>query len=273
MKRMRAGTDVIRVINLINYCNSQVTNVNDQAIIRALFSHASDESEAGPITSLEQIAREANISPASVSRFIRKAGYTSFEDFRTSFSRDLEQVYHRRAYDHARTYGKGTTDVFDTIYQRTLDNLRATNESLDREQLRNIVRILDKAHSVTIYGDEHTLADLYTLQLDLMARGVAAFLFKNEVIQELHAQNLGDGDVVLFATAAQEFVRSEQMAILRELHTRNGVTLIGFSQDDEPEFRALFDHFVLYGLPGSLNDGFHSLWYLSLLMSELLYDL
>ena len=91
MKRMRAGTDVIRVINLINYCNSQVTNVNDQAIIRALFSHASDESEAGPITSLEQIAREANISPASVSRFIRKAGYASFEVFRTSFSRDLEQ--------------------------------------------------------------------------------------------------------------------------------------------------------------------------------------
>lgn len=273
MKRMRAGTDVIRVINLINYCNSQVTNVNDQAIIRALFLHASDESEAGPITSLEQIAREANISPASVSRFIRKAGYTSFEDFRTSFSRDLEQVYHRRAYDHARTYGKGTADVFETIYQQALDNLRATNDSLDREQLRNIAQVLDNAHSVTIYGDEHALADLYTLQIDLMGRGVAAFLFKNEMMQQLHAQNLSEGDVVLFVTVAQDFIRSGQMTILKELHERKGITLIGLSQDDEPEFRTLFDHFVLYGLPGSLNDGFHSLWYLSLLMSELLYEL
>lgn len=273
MRRRRSSADIIRVVNLINYCNSQVLNLNDQAIIRALFLHASGESAAGPITSLRQLAAEASISPASVSRFIRRAGYSSFEGFRTSFARDLEQIYHRRAYRHATIYSNGTVDVIDTIYQNALDNLHATHETLDRDQLRRVVRTLDEARSVTIYGDEHTLADFYTLQLDLMSRGVGTFLYKNEMIQELHGQGLAAGDVALFATVAQEFVRPDQLVILQELHARDGVWLIGLSQDENADFQALFDEFIVYGRPDTDNEGYYSLWYLSLLMSELLYEL
>ncbi|MBQ9006544.1 MAG: MurR/RpiR family transcriptional regulator, partial [Atopobiaceae bacterium] len=272
MRRKRAAADIIRVINLINYCNSQVLNVNEQAIINAIFRHTTDEGEAGPILSLEQIAHEASISPASVSRFIKKAGYASFEDFRTSFSRDLEQVYHRRAFAHATVYGGGTKDIFETIYQNAIENLRATYESLDHDLLWQIVRLMDNARTVVIYGDEHALADLYTLQLDLMARGVATFLFKNEEMQAMQAQHVGEGDVVLFAAVASTFVRPDQRLLLEGLHRLDGVTSIGLCQDDEG-VSELFDLFYPFGQPGTLNDGYHSLWLLSLLMSEMLYEL
>ena len=274
MKRDNVEPDILRVITFINHCNSQVHSVNDQAIIHAIFRHTSAESVGGSIESLGQLAHEANISPASVSRFIKKVGYASFEDLRTSFARDLEQMYVRRHYQYLRRQAENSTDnIFDTVYQRAIDNLRATYESLDREHLWQVVRLLDNAPSVTIYGDEHTLADFYTLQLDLMARGVGTYLYKNEEMQMAQTNNVQQGDVVLFAAVSRDFVRDDQLAILKSLHEHDRVITIGFCQDDSEDFRALFDHFFVFGQPSSRNNGYYSLWYLSQLMSEMLYEL
>lgn len=274
MRRKSVGADVARVIGLINHCNSQVLNINEQAIIRVLFTHVSDESSGGPIVSLEQLAREASISPASVSRFIRKVGYASFGDFRTSFAREIEQIYQDRCRMHADSFAdEDPGSVFDLMYQRALDNLQATYDHLDRQELWTIVRILDDARSVTIFGDDHVLSDLYTLQLDLMARGVGTYLYKNEEMQVRHAQHIRHGDVILFLTVSQLFVRPDQREVLQAIHERREAVTIGFSQDEDEDFARLFDHFMVFGRPGTTNEGFHSLWFLSTLMSEMLYEL
>lgn len=274
MKRESTYKRSVRAAKLINYCNTQVLNLNEQAIIRVLFTHVSDEAVGGPILSLAQIAQEANISQASVSRFVRKVGYQSFEDFRVNFSLDIEQIYRNRSSAHDRDFvGLSVDEIWSAKYQRAVDNVTATNESLDRERLWDVLRILDTARSVTIFGDDHVLSDFYTLQLDLMARGVGTYLFKNQEMQASHVQSIGAGDAVLFLTVADLFIRPDQWNALESLHAREGVTLIGFTQDPSERLEGLCDHFFLYGIPGSENDGFHSLWVISQLMSELLYEL
>lgn len=187
----------------MNYCNSQASNPNDYAIIRALFTHTAPESVGGPITSLEQLAREACISQASVSRFIRKLGYASFDDLRNSFVREMEQIYLNRDSYHRRSYAASTREtLFDDVHERAIANLQQTVSSIDRDELWECVQLMDNARTVTIFGDDHAISDFYTFQLDLMARGVGSYLFKNEESQHLHLRNLEAGDVTLFLTVS-----------------------------------------------------------------------
>ena len=57
--------------SFIKFCNERIANSNDYNIARTIINHIEDIK----ILSLEKIAEEANISPASVSRFINKAGF------------------------------------------------------------------------------------------------------------------------------------------------------------------------------------------------------
>ena len=162
-----------------------------------------------------------------------------------------------------------TDCLYEDVYQRAVSNLNATMQKIDRDVLRSVVMKMDNARSVSICGDDHTLSIFYTFQLDLMARGVPTFLFKNEEIQNMNASALQDGDVLLFLNVFRDFVHPEQLEILKQLRKKSDVYTVGLFQDDGLE--DLFDAYVLYGNGGSMNDGFYSLWMLSQIMSELLY--
>lgn len=267
MKRNDRNWDVFKVLRAINFCDTQVINPNEYAIIRTIFMHVA---EGG--TSVQKLADESAVSQASVSRFIRKLGYKSFDEFRYHFSRDLEQLYHNRNNMHTVTFPDRDC-LYEDIYQSAVSNLNATMMKTDRDVLKNVVSRLDNARSVSICGDDHTLSIFYTFQLDLMARAVPTFLFKNEEIQNMNASCLQDGDVLLFLNVFADFVHPEQLEILRQLRKKSGVYMVGLFQDENAQLKELFDEYVLYGNGGSMNDGFYSLWMLSQIMSELLYSL
>ena len=265
MKRNDRNWDVFKVLRAVNHCNTQIINPNEYAIIRTIFMRVAEEGR-----SVQQLADESAISQASVSRFIRKLGYSSFEEFPYHFSRDLEQLYHDRKNMHNVTF-PDMDCLYEDVYQRAVSNLKSTLVKTNRDVLKNVVSRLDNARSVSICGDDHTLSIFYTFQLDLLARGVPTFLFKNEEIQNMNASALQDGDVLLFLNVFSDFVHPEQLEILQQLRKKHGVYTVGLFQDDGLE--DLFDAYVLYGNCGSMNDGFYSLWMLSQVMSELLYGL
>ena len=263
MKRNENHDGLCKALRAINYCDTQVINPNEYAIIRTNFMHVAEEGK-----SVQQLADESAISQASVSRFIRKLGYRSFEEFRYHFSRDFETLYMDRKAMHTAMF-PDMNCLYEDVYQRAVSNLNATMQKIDRDVLKRVVTKMDNARSVSICGDDHTLSIFYTFQLDLMARGVPTFLFKNEEIQNMNASALQDGNVLLFLNVFSDFVHPEQLEILQQLRKKSDVYTVGLFQDDGLE--DLFDAYVLYGNGGSMNDGFYSLWMLSQIMSELLY--
>ncbi len=272
MKRKRKNQSRVRTIRLVNYCNTQVINPNEYAMIRTIFMHVSEHGGSGKIHSVQQLAEEAAISQASVSRFIKKLGYASFEEFRYNFAKEFEQLYQDRENLHRAMFPK-MDNMYEDIYGRAAANLSSTLQIVDRKQLDRVVRKLDNARCVSICGDDHALSVFFTFQLDLMAREVPTFLFKNEEIQNMNASSLGKGDVLLFLNVCTDFVHPEQFDILKQLRKKKEVDVIGLFQEEDEQFKDLFDEYVLYGIKGSVNDGFYSLCMLSQIMSELLYSL
>lgn len=170
--------------NFFRYCNENLSNTNEYNIARIIIEHIGDIKTV----SLEQIAQEANISIASVSRFVQKIGYSSFQDFKDGldyFIRNLNMV---RTVSNMQQFMRTSLDnLADSLYVEAISNLRQTKLNLDMEKLVAITKLLLNSRSVTFIGDTHEMIDFYTVQLDLVANEVPAYLFDLQEFQDIHS--------------------------------------------------------------------------------------
>ncbi len=212
------------------------------------------------------------ISQASISRFIRKIGYSSFEEFKECFEREFDQLYDVRNYQHTLLCEDKEGDTLkEWMFEKAKSNLECTYQALDMEKLKHLAQTLDQARFVSILGDLHVQEICFTLQLDLMARGVPTYMYSSYAIRNMHFEKLKPGGVLLCIAAAHPFISPEERKILETYQNNSDIIKIGILQD--PEDSGLFDHVLLYGKPHTLNDGFYSLQYISQLLSETLYTL
>jgi len=252
-------------LQLINICNTQLNNPAEYTIARAILS-LSDEKET---ITLSRLAEMANTSEASVSRFIRKCGYASFQDFRQNYQLFMVQLRLSRKVEGLRTnQTRDYEEIAQIVYNRMKYNIERTKENVKPERLMDLIHRFRNASSVTFLGDDHTLSDFYTLQLDLLAAGIPSYLFKNREFQKIHAKSLQPGDLLVYLNVHTDFMTSTEKKIMLDLHEK-GVALVGMYQEEPEGMTDLFDDLILYGAAGSKNDGFVSLWYLSRTLSEL----
>lgn len=252
--------------NFFRYCNENLSNTNEYNIARIIIEHIGDIKTV----SLEQIAQEANISIASVSRFVQKIGYSSFQDFKDGldyFIRNLNMV---RTVSNMQQFMRTSLDnLADSLYVEAISNLRQTKLNLDMEKLVAITKLLLNSRSVTFIGDTHEMIDFYTVQLDLVANEVPAYLFDLQEFQDIHSDFFKDGDTLVLLNVSNDFYSEIQKRVVEKASQKN-LKLVVFAQDDLAE-QKIFDYIYQYGIPKSINDGYYSLFYLSQIISELIY--
>ena len=269
---MQSGSMDIYLAKLtkaINYCNTQILNPSEYCVIKAVFNHFRDKEDGYEKLTVENLANESAFSQASISRFIKKIGYDSFQEFRMSFHNARQRLLERRGSHVEHLYGRDAKTAVDTRYQQAVDNLTKTYQSFDLPGYERIVRQMLSASSVTFISDDLGLSLFFTLQLDLIACGIPVFLFKNIEVQKEHSQSLGKDDLVIFLNADAGFTTDEQWEILRHLHGK--ARMIGFFQDRRPDLQKLFDQCVFYGAEGRVHDGFYSLFLISRIFSDLIH--
>ena len=74
----------VKFLDFVRFCNENSINESDYSIAKSLILHIADINEM----TISDIAEEANSSVASVSRFIRKMGFQSLNEFRTKMPQD-----------------------------------------------------------------------------------------------------------------------------------------------------------------------------------------
>ena len=249
------------------YCNKRLANTNEYNIARALISHIDDIK----MISLEQIASEANISIASVSRFVNKIGYLSFQDFKDGMDYFIHNLNTGRTVSNTKRFMRSTNeDMAETLYVEAISNLRQTKLNLDINKLYDIVKVMLKASSVIFIGDSHELVDFYTVQLDLIAHKIPTYSFENYNLQLLHSEFIEAGSVLVFLNIFDKFISDTQLQILQQAKAK-GIKIIMFCQDDIKELEDICDIVYRYGIELSYNDGYFSLFYLSKVIAELIY--
>ena len=251
---------------MMNYFNTQMNNSSEYNIARVILNNVSELESL----SLENLAVLSNTSPASVSRLIKKVGYSSYQDFRESFPKSLLEIKLNRKLNHVVQFPSGKEQtIVETLYLKALRNLNATKDHIDLTKLNQIVEMMKQSSSVTFYGDDHSLSIFYTLQLDLLSLNISSYLFKTEQIQHLHSQFMQEHSMIIFLNVFDSFITPEQRKLIKKIRQKD-VKIVGFGQEIKENWNDFFDVVYHYGIPRSTNDGFYSLFYLSQILSELL---
>ncbi len=254
-----------KLLMLMQHCNFAVSNENDYAISSVIIKRIVTNADL----SIEQIAEEACISQASVSRFVRKAGFDSWQSFRECCSGACNEIGQRRyAYSFADWKNKNLSEMSDNLLDRITSNLKATNKGLDSDGIESILSKMISASEVIFIGDEHALSIFYTLQLDLLFAGIPSYLYKNMDVQESLSHHILKGAVVIFLNIENNFLVPKQLNTIKAMKEA-GAYIIVFSQQDCSD-KISYDMVYRYGIPESANDGYYSLFYLSQLLSDLL---
>lgn len=259
-----------QLLQMVNNCNTLMANSTDYAISHAILQTVRE----GEKISIQELSDRASISPAAISRFIRRMGYSSFEDFKIHFNSSLMEIRLHRQLQHShqyQDYSRGK--IADRIYQETLANLQATYKKMNLVSMEKAIRKMCAAESVTILGDDHTLSDFYTFQLDLLFWGIPACLYKQRNVQQMQTAQLSEKSVILFLNVCTDFISSQEWKMLRQAHEEKHVYMIGLFQESNADVEEVFDDLLLYGIPHTVNDGFYSLTFLSRVFSEILTEI
>lgn len=257
--------DINKCFNFVKIYNEKLFNDNEYSIARILMNNINDIQNV----TLEKISNEANISIASVSRFINKCGFKSFQEYKNCMIAFTNNVKMHRLLSHTQRFMRQSSKTLaDQLYDDCINNLQQTKINLNIDLLEKIITKLKNSRCVTILGDSHELDDFYTFQLDLIINNIPTQLI-NINNNECFINFLCENDVVLYIDVYNGWFPGRKENILKQIKKKN-IFIICLAQENE-HLKQYADILYIYGIENSVNDGYYSLPYLSRLLSELFY--
>lgn len=166
-------------------------------------------------------------------------------------------------------HGRSDSEISRQLYEDAAANLQATIDSLDLDLMRQVVRLLVQSRTIYFVGDTRDMYSFYSLQLDLMCNGRAAYFYNIDEVSP-HALPSIDQHTLLLILSVHPFWYNEEMAILcRAARKERAVTVLFCQGEPYPEVKA--DLCCPFGQADSKNNGYYSMPLLAHLLSALFY--
>lgn len=250
-------------LTFIQRCNSEAVNSNDYNIIQNVFKYIGKKT----FPSINELAREANVSKASISRFIKKYSFENYQQFRTLLSTQTTLLdYNLKVFLSQNILFKSNEEISEYLFQQCLDNLVATKENLDLATLLKIVQLFKESEDITFLGDEHDLDEFLLLQIKLLTSGKCTYLFKVSETKTVRSYFFNENSVVVIINVCDGFFHyHDALENAKEV----GAKIIYISQDYNKEVSDKVDIFYRYGVEWSINTGYVSLYYIGELLEKL----
>lgn len=194
--------------NLVNFINT--TNINDvyANAARMILQNIYLISEC----TITDVADFCFVSTATISRLCRKLNYESFADFKMDVTMNLN-YFNRDAlrlhFDHQlpqREYLHKGKEVFKAHFENIIDNLRATYDNINYEDLEFIVDKIHSADKICFAGNFFTQSVSMQLQIELSYLGKECSGMYPLQQQILVIEQLTKNDVIIVSSIAGGFM-------------------------------------------------------------------
>ena len=127
---------------------------------------------------ISSISQEANVSKASVTRFVNRLGYNGFNDFLTSVRGELTarmQSPFERYHAHKDQLAKTGFNYWDICVEASINNIKETHKRIPAEQMMEAARILALCPGhLYVVGQRlaYSIANQFWFNANVMRRGV-----------------------------------------------------------------------------------------------------
>jgi len=197
---------------------------------RQVAQYAYDHSGEVFFLSARQLADRAGVSEASVSRFARSLGFSSYAAFREALAREAlqEERTTKRLADTAAQFRK--QGILAGILDRDVENIQRMRHSLPQEAFNRAVEALCSARRIYVLGlrSSYALAFYFTFNLRFVLNNVVQL---QPNVEDLPEQILEAGKEDLLA--AISFKRYTRRTVeLTEAVRARGATVIGLTDSE-----------------------------------------
>lgn len=178
-----------------------------------------------------ELAELAGVSSSTVSRFIRRIGYESYEDARRQVREERESG---SPLFQTTTEATKRGSLVAMHFQRSQANLASTFERLSDQQMSAIVKAIIGANQVLIFGSRssHAFAQYLRWQIIQVVPRVTAIPGAGETLAE-HMAGISERDcVIVFGTRRQ----TRQMDILLDSASKARAKIVFISDRASPDF-------------------------------------
>lgn len=186
----------------------------------------------------QELARLCDVSKATVSRFIRKLGFLSYDQAKKAV-RDERQSGSRAFFAHAEPEANAAALALDMREEK--DNLDWTFANLDANELDRLAAAVVESRKVWIAGQRisQSFAHYLYWQLTKIVSDVVVFPQGGETLGE-HVARIEEGDLVIAITLRRRIAGTRQ---LLDTVVENGARLALISDENMARHPAAHWHF------------------------------
>ncbi|MFV0396190.1 MAG: MurR/RpiR family transcriptional regulator [Coprobacillaceae bacterium] len=194
--------------NLVNFVNT--TSMQD--VYWSAAKKILENINKIPDSTIVDVAEFCYVSIATISRLCRKLNYESFADFKMDVTMNLNyfnQDAERMQFDHqlpAKEQLYKGKEVFQSHFDNVLNNLKATYEHIQYEDLEKIVDTIHEADRVCFCGNFFTQSVSMQLQIELsyLQKDCVALYPISQQIEMI--KQLTKDDVLIVSTISGGFI-------------------------------------------------------------------
>ncbi len=241
---------------LIAMINNAESETNDTIIAKAFIENRTRLYEI----SLDQFAQEYFVSQASISRLIKKLGFTGYNEFREKFA--ISQ------YDMQKRHETPPCQ-YDQLKKETYDRLESALQEIRDYQESDFTDLIAKIRQYqTIYfiGSELSMAVLRLLQYKLIAQGKNVYNIQNVAYQNEMMEHCKEDALVIAISIDDRWLAQFPLELVQ---TCKAHTMLWTVKSDSPHHQC-FQEVVYFGKYIGSNIGYHQLMQFEQILFRLL---
>ncbi|MCF8501038.1 MAG: MurR/RpiR family transcriptional regulator [Rhodospirillum sp.] len=150
--------------------------------------------------SMAEIARRAEVSEPTVARFCAALGCSGFREFKIKLAQDIAGGM--PFLNHDILPGEETTGIIGKVFDRTIDTLMKTRNSLSGDILDRAARLLAKAKRIEFYGSGNSGTVAQDIQRRFFRLGMPTVAYSDPHVYFISALSLGPGDAVVIVSSS-----------------------------------------------------------------------
>lgn len=251
-------------LSLMSNFSTLSTSTSDINIASEIIRRAHDPMNS---FSISAIARNANVSEATVSRYIRTLYFHNYQDFRSKIGASFIDAQNHR---NQSAEGKSLDEMLLNNYDTISADLLLTKKELNLSKLKKIVTAVMNAEKTVFIGRSEDIAPFYQFQLDLIANGIPCFFFYRISTQHEIMKQVDENTAIVFITPEIDYVKLYEPSIQDLAH--HNAPVIAFTKNKHITNRHQFMYIYNYGYPTNPDSGMTCLKYLALCMSSILKE-
>lgn len=218
------------IYRLLLFLNSSKSNDINHSIAITLLRNVS----IIPNMSINKLSDLCYTSPAAITRFCHKLGYTNFIEFKENIKININNYNEDLMKTKAINYDINRTDLLDNMSNEIVNEVNAFKQSIDLKLVDHIIELIYSYKNVCIFGTQYSQLMAQNLQGRLASLSKIIYHANDVQEQEKLASSMDESSLAILISPTGRFTIYHER--LWNAIENSSATLVVITENENPKY-------------------------------------